>query len=145
MYLRPVSPESNTHLQAMYRADGTQLRVITDEIDLFYLFWTPDSRQILFERFDNTQNQIVAVDLAGNWRTIIATDDSLGSQRQHISPISSDGELVAWPIQKRTSTPEDRGQIVVYDMRLAGSAPHSMDGSCWAGAPPANRMSQALA
>jgi Tol biopolymer transport system component len=101
---------------ALYRADGTRVFVMTDSL-LGGPFWTADSRQIVFEPFRDQLNRIVAIDLAGHERTILSTQDNLGFWRQHGSPTSPDGALLAFTIELSNVAVNERERVIVCDFQ----------------------------
>jgi len=60
---------------------------------------------------------IAAIDLAGHEHTILATNDNVVFWREKHSPISPDGELVAFIVEWSNVSIDQRGRVLVYDFQ----------------------------
>lgn len=116
MYVTNASKEALSIGWSLYQADGTLIRMLTSDPPAYFPVWTPDSRQILMTTLGVGINRIIAFDLAGHERVIVASSDTLSYFQAIGSPISQDSALLAVTVKLSNVLSSERSRIAVYDL-----------------------------
>ncbi|HEX5692909.1 MAG TPA: hypothetical protein VFX76_23015, partial [Roseiflexaceae bacterium] len=118
------SPDGTAYLEHMpgdwsnwvlHRADGAEIKTLPSPV-MWGPWWSPDSRKITFVVTTFPTSTLEVFDVQGQERTDVTTTDNLGFWRQHGSPLSPDGELIACTIEPASGELIGQHRVVVYDM-----------------------------